>query len=72
MEVALKECEEIAQIFSAYDIFINKVETEYIPYKIPEKKPSKITMRSSNITSGIVGSPDSMAEIVSPEMPPAQ
>ena len=30
----MKECEEIAQIFSAYEININKVEAEYVPYKL--------------------------------------
>ena len=32
--VSMKECEEIAQIFSAYEININKVEADYVPYKL--------------------------------------
>ena len=50
MEVALKECDEIAQIFSAYDIHINKVENEYIPFKLP---PGQKTADSSNVPSTV-------------------
>ena len=56
MEVAIKECEEISHIFAAYDIHIDKIAVQYVPYK----EKVKASESTSAVTTGMIRSPAEM------------